>query len=51
VRVFISCAWEDAEYLEFVKGLAARLRKDGIDALKPALILGLFGCSMRKAFQ
>lgn len=42
MRVFISYAWEDDEYREFAKGLAARLRKDGVDALKPALILGPF---------
>jgi hypothetical protein len=32
VRVFISYAWEDDEYRDLVKRLAARLRKDGINA-------------------
>jgi SEFIR domain len=32
MRVFISCAWENDEYRDLVKGLAACLRDDGIDA-------------------
>lgn len=32
VRVFISYAWESVEYRRLVKGLATRLRYDGIDA-------------------
>jgi TIR domain len=32
VRVFISYAWEDDDYRNRVKALAARLRDDGIDA-------------------
>src|ERR1700733_10372487 len=31
-RVFISYAWESSEYRLRVKGLAARLRQDGVDA-------------------
>ncbi len=32
VRVFISYAWEDAEYRAWVAQLASQLRKDGVDA-------------------
>ena len=32
VRVFISYAWEDDDYREWVAQLAAQLRKDGVEA-------------------
>ena len=32
VRVFISYAWEDDEYREWVAQLAAQLRADGVEA-------------------
>ncbi|MCH7622876.1 MAG: toll/interleukin-1 receptor domain-containing protein [Nitrospinae bacterium] len=32
VRVFISYAWEDEEYREWVAQLASQLRGDGVDA-------------------